>query len=449
MPRRFASSGLVRRFWCDTAVLTQERMFLWVCGRYACSLSAETIAGLFEAENLASGVAPSWNVSPGHDALVVRRHPRDGRQLHALEWAKTTRVRRGQALSHDVPIEDIDDSDFLTELARTQRCLVPLEAFYVWHGLPSGSWPFAVGRRHGRTMAIAGLWTFTPVAGGERKRTFAVLTTQAAGVVGVLKDQMPVIVDEADWPLWLGEIDGDARAVLKRQTGEGLHAWQVRKAVNHQLNDGWELLHVMYDVNAGDPFISFEFASLVVAELRGRLGSMLTRYRTAMAGHAPAQANVAFESTAEAFSGCLDRAEPLCGWLGIQKKPRHPLDPDPVETVFGRRHELSQIGARLAELLQIVRAWAHCTAEGLPWPAPDTFRTLLWTNTAFRGSSEVGWPGGPMQIRHFPYRLQTDHMLVGPHDLIQAAEALVSLADSVMTVLDATGDRAPGELRVA
>ena len=40
-------------------------------------------------------------------------------------------------------------------------------------------------------------------------------------------------------------------------------------------------------------------------------------------------------------------------------------------------------------------------------------------------------------------------MLVGPDDLIQAAEALVSLADSVMTVLDATGDRAPGELRVA
>ena len=53
---------------------------------------------------------------------------------------------------------------------------------------------------------------------------------------------MPVIIEREDWPLWLGEAEGDPRSLLRAAPEDVLRVWQVGKAVGNFRNDGPELL---------------------------------------------------------------------------------------------------------------------------------------------------------------------------------------------------------------
>ncbi len=56
-------------------------------GRYASFLPPEAIAATFRTVNRLPNIAPTWNLAPTEDALVVRRHPETGRRhLDVLNW---------------------------------------------------------------------------------------------------------------------------------------------------------------------------------------------------------------------------------------------------------------------------------------------------------------------------------------------------------------------------
>ena len=67
------------------------------------------------------------------------------------------------------------------------------------------------GRREGAPLAFAGLWESWRDPVGEVLRTFA--TTAANDDVAVLHERMPMILEPAAWPLWLGEEAGDYTAL--------------------------------------------------------------------------------------------------------------------------------------------------------------------------------------------------------------------------------------------
>jgi putative SOS response-associated peptidase YedK len=76
---------------------------------------------------------------------------------------------------------------------------------------------------------------------GETLRTFATLTTGAVPPLSLIQERMPVIIDRADWKVWLGEEAGDATALL-RPFADRLRVWPVGRKVNDVRNDGPELL---------------------------------------------------------------------------------------------------------------------------------------------------------------------------------------------------------------
>ncbi len=58
-----------------------------MCGRYASFLPPEAIAAMFHTVNPFPNIAPTWNLAPTEDALVVRQHPETGeRHLDVLNW---------------------------------------------------------------------------------------------------------------------------------------------------------------------------------------------------------------------------------------------------------------------------------------------------------------------------------------------------------------------------
>lgn len=91
-------------------------------------------------------------------------------------------------------------------------------------------------------MALAGVWDGWRGPGGEIVRSFAIITTTANKLLTSVHDRMPVVIEEADWPAWLGEIEGNPKAMLRSSLEDTLRLWPVGNAVNSVRNDGPELL---------------------------------------------------------------------------------------------------------------------------------------------------------------------------------------------------------------
>jgi putative SOS response-associated peptidase YedK len=65
--------------------------------------------------------------------------------------------------------------------------------------------PYAIAMADNAPMVMAGLWAKWKSPEGEQVLSCTILTCGPNGAMGELHDRMPVIVDEADWPKWLGD----------------------------------------------------------------------------------------------------------------------------------------------------------------------------------------------------------------------------------------------------
>ena len=83
-------------------------------------------------------------------------------------------------------------------------------------------------------------------------RSFATLTTPANPQLALIQPRMPVIIERADWPVWLGEAEGDPQLLLRPLPADRLRLWTVSRAVNNVKNDGPALLEPLV-VQAEEP----------------------------------------------------------------------------------------------------------------------------------------------------------------------------------------------------
>ncbi len=123
-----------------------------------------------------------------------------------------------------------------------RRCIVPAAAFYEWQAGPAGKTPYAIARADNQPLAFAGIWEGWRSPDGDILRSFAIVTTTANRQMAVLHERMPVILEPADWPAWLGEEPADPTALLHSSPEGILRLWQVDKRVGNVRNDGPELL---------------------------------------------------------------------------------------------------------------------------------------------------------------------------------------------------------------
>lgn len=217
-----------------------------MCGRYASYLPPEALARIFGTTNPLLNLQPTWNMAPTRDAPVVRLHPEQRqRHLDLLTWGfvpSFTKDLKTARKPINARAETLATSGmFKTALAR-RRCLVPAAAFYEWQAGPTGKTPYAIARADGDPLAFAGIWEGWRSPAGDILRSFAIITTEANAQMAVLHNRMPVILEPADWPSWLGETDGDPAALLRPAQEGVLKLWPVDKRVGNVRNDGPELL---------------------------------------------------------------------------------------------------------------------------------------------------------------------------------------------------------------
>jgi putative SOS response-associated peptidase YedK len=185
-------------------------------------------------------------MAPTMDAPVVRLNSNGERHLDVLEWGLVpcfTKDLKRARKPINARSETIAKTGMFRAAFAQRRCLVPAPAYYEWRDDPDGKIPFAVARIDGDPVAFGGIWEEVwKSPDGEVLQTFATITTDANRQLSTIQDRMPVIIERNDWPLWLGETEGDPGKLLRTLLENVLRVWPIGKAVGNVRNDGPELL---------------------------------------------------------------------------------------------------------------------------------------------------------------------------------------------------------------
>lgn len=217
-----------------------------MCGRYASTLPPEAIARLFQVTGPVPNAAPSWNVAPTQEAMVVRRHPENGeRHLNLLQWGLVpswTKDLKQARRPINARAETVTSSGMFRGAFQARRAIVPADAFYEWQAAEGGKQPYAIARNDGQPLAFAGLWEGYRSPDGQVVRSFTIVTTTASDDVRMLHERMPVILEPDAWATWLGETGDDPTSLMRPAPTGTLRIWKVGKAVNTPRNNSPALL---------------------------------------------------------------------------------------------------------------------------------------------------------------------------------------------------------------
>ncbi|MGH2463759.1 MAG: SOS response-associated peptidase [Candidatus Limnocylindria bacterium] len=218
-----------------------------MCGRFAQPHSAEELARIFRARPTVDLPSRRYNVAPTDEVAGVVEHHGE-RLIEPFRWGLVPWYaddRKGAARLINARAETVESSPAFRSSFAKRRLIVPAAAFYEWYRTDGRRLPFAVRRRDGEPLALAGVWAvWRDPETAERVYTCSILTTVPNDLVSPIHNRMPVILDPAAWDLWLSDDAPRAnlRSLLLPFPPEPLVVYPVSAAVNSVRNDGAELL---------------------------------------------------------------------------------------------------------------------------------------------------------------------------------------------------------------
>jgi putative SOS response-associated peptidase YedK len=220
-----------------------------MCGRYVLHRPIDELRAIFAAAGEAN-FAPSWNIAPTQTAPVLRLNPQTGgRRFDLLTWGLVPNFSADLASARrpiNARSETAATSGMFRDALMKRRCLVPADAFYEWTTEGKTKQAHAAARADGQPMALAGLWEGWRGADGTVLRTYTILTTRACAALAHLHERMAVVLEPADWPVWLGEQPGDPKALL-RSSDAAFDVWKVGPRVGNVRNNDPSLLDPVSD----------------------------------------------------------------------------------------------------------------------------------------------------------------------------------------------------------
>ncbi len=210
-----------------------------MCGRFTITHPNTALAALFDAvpgNDLPA--SPRYNICPTNPVAVVTADP--ARRLRAMRWGFIPHWYKSPGdgpLIINARADSVATKPAFREAIRARRCLLPASGFYEWSPGPDATrLPWYITRKDGQPLAFAALWQ----RWGEID-TVAMLTTEAGADMAAIHDREPVILEPADWPLWLGEAGHGAARLMRATTGV-LQAHRVDPAVNSNRAQGAGLI---------------------------------------------------------------------------------------------------------------------------------------------------------------------------------------------------------------
>ena len=203
-------------------------------------------------------VPPRYNIAPTQPIVVVREGE-NGRELVPMRWGLLPSWVKDP---DDFPLlinaraEGIAEKPSFRAAFKRRRCLVPASGFYEWQtGAGKSKQPYWIGPEKGGLIAFAGLWETWIGADGSEIDTATIVTTSANAALQPIHHRMPVLIEPADFDLWLSQ-SADPKAaetLLAAAVDEMLSAVPVSTRVNRVANDDASLWDAVEPADTPDP----------------------------------------------------------------------------------------------------------------------------------------------------------------------------------------------------
>ena len=195
----------------------------------------------------------SWNKPPTAPMLVAIRSIDGARTPKMMKWGLVPRWAKDDKMAYSTfnarSEEFTTKPSFRDAWRRGQRCLVVTNGFYEWKKLDAKGklkQAYMIVPANAAEMVMAGLWeTWLNPANGEEIPSCTILTCAPNAKMADLHNRMPVILDEADWPKWLGEeptTEPELLALLTPSPDEAIIITKVDNKIGSVKNDGPELI---------------------------------------------------------------------------------------------------------------------------------------------------------------------------------------------------------------
>ncbi len=218
-----------------------------MCGRFYLTASAEEIRQQFGCVNTIDW-QPRYNIAPTQVAPMIIYAPTQsspqedsGRFLETARWglipswAKDEKI--GQRLIN-ARAETLTERPAFRQALRHRRCLIPASGFYEWHRSDHGNQPYAIRRRDGELMALAGLWErWRQPQTGEMVISFIIITVEANRTIRQLHRRMPAILEDQWWDTWLDPDFEAPQTLLNPNDDDVLSFYPIITYVNNPRHD--------------------------------------------------------------------------------------------------------------------------------------------------------------------------------------------------------------------
>lgn len=190
---------------------------------------------------------PNYNISPGSLIPVIYRED-DTIKIYNFRWGLIPQDANEEREGNDnfaVPIEDLEEDEWLTVCFEQQRCLIPANGFYKWKFSEKKSTPFYIRMLSNNLAAMGGIYSIWKSSSGRDIYSCAILTTEANTLIQPIDDRMPVLIHPDYYNLWLNDqsLDGnDWEEVLNGYRMTELTVNRVSEEVNNLDNNSAELI---------------------------------------------------------------------------------------------------------------------------------------------------------------------------------------------------------------
>jgi len=226
-----------------------------MCGRFAQTISLAKLNRINLIDEVSGIYSVSYNVAPSHEASIVcciggKCIMKPVRWGLIPSWAKE-QFKGGGIIN--ARFESVTEKPSFRNSYRYRRCLVPVSGFFEWKRDGKLKIPFFINSGKDddefKVMLLAGLYDSCTSPEGKNIDTFTVITTDAGGVMKTIHNRMPLIIEEKNALLWLGDDYNHEkhRDLIMSFSADSLNLYPVSESVNSPGNNSVQCI-----IPAGD-----------------------------------------------------------------------------------------------------------------------------------------------------------------------------------------------------
>ncbi|MCY4145209.1 MAG: SOS response-associated peptidase [Chloroflexi bacterium] len=212
-----------------------------MCARYTLRADAESIQRAFALASAENWAGPRYNIAPTQSvAVIANQQPKALAKMKwgfVPAWAKDPKIGSRMVNARS---ETAHEKPAFRSAFRRRRCLIPADGYYEW--MPQGGRKTPVYIQHAQRdlFAFAGLWERWQDARGNWLHSCAILTTAANQRIRPIHQRMAVILEPADYALWLaprGLTPSEWQPLMAGPRDEQLRYHEVSAHVNDARKD--------------------------------------------------------------------------------------------------------------------------------------------------------------------------------------------------------------------